>query len=369
MTDGARPKPASPLQDALALVVDDVAVNISVLGIILRKAGCRVVSAASAAQALERIRASRPDVILLDIVMPDEDGYALCTRLKAMPECAAIPVLFLSALTEPLDKVRAFTVGGADYVSKPFHAEEVLARVAHQLKLAQLQQALEREKAELQRSNAELRRAQEQAQAVFGAFIDLLPGHLLDEKYRIYERLGSGGFGVVYRATQLALDREVAVKLFRPHSRMDPKQSLRRFMQEGMLAGRIQHPNAVQVIDAGVAKEGIAYLVMELLRGHTLSDEMLRDRQVPLPRASVLVTQIAAALVHAHAAGVVHRDIKPDNIFLHCDSSSGLETLKVLDFGIAEDTTERERRSIVPQNREVLANHGLGRGTSERRSR
>ena len=121
------------------LVVDDTPINADVLTGLLSTTECDVRVALSGRDALAAVRVERPDVVLLDISMPDMNGYEVCRRLKADPATADIPVIFVSALDEPMDKVRAFEVGGADYVAKPFEPAEVLARIAYQLEITRLQ--------------------------------------------------------------------------------------------------------------------------------------------------------------------------------------------------------------------------------------
>ena len=320
--------------DSVILVVDDMAVNRQVLGTVLRKAGYQVQSASNAAQAMQQVNLQVPDLIMLDIMMPGIDGYGLCRRLLAESNTEKVPIIFLSALSEAEDKVKAFASGGADYVTKPFQAEEVLARVEHQLKIARLQRDLEREKAELLRLNHKLSASQLQTAAVFNSLTEVLPGLVLDNKYRIEEKIGSGGFGVVYRATHLGLQRLVAIKVFRPPAPASQHEALSRFQREGISTCRVSHPNAVAVLDSGLTAQGIAYLVMELLDGPTLHAEMLRKQRLSLQRCLQIMIPLCDVLVAAHAAGIVHRDIKPDNIMLH--QTPGGEVVKVLDFGIAK---------------------------------
>jgi diguanylate cyclase (GGDEF)-like protein len=125
------------------LVVDDTAMNLAVLVGILRGAGHRVRVANSGRGALASVQAQTPELILLDITMPDLDGYTVCRELKSNPGTAGIPVLFISALDDTEGKVRAFAEGGVDYIQKPFQAEEVIARVASHLKIGRLQRELE----------------------------------------------------------------------------------------------------------------------------------------------------------------------------------------------------------------------------------
>lgn len=138
------------------LVVDDTPENIAILSSLLR-GQYRTRVATNGAKALEiASSAERPDLILLDIAMPDMDGYEVCRRLKADESLRDIPVIFLSALNETVDKMKAFSVGGIDYVTKPFQAEEVQARVKTHLRLRQLLIELEKQNQTLQEYNEQL---------------------------------------------------------------------------------------------------------------------------------------------------------------------------------------------------------------------
>jgi len=125
------------------LIVDDTLANLQLLAGILKEAGYKVRPALSGKQALEAIKNQPPDLILLDIKMPDMDGYEVCRTLKSQPETKAIPIIFISALTDIEDKLKAFQAGGLDYISKPFQFEEVKARVWTHLQLKSYQNEME----------------------------------------------------------------------------------------------------------------------------------------------------------------------------------------------------------------------------------
>lgn len=135
-------------QDSI-LIVDDTAANLRLLASILTKANYIVRPARDGKSALASANSAPPDLILLDVMMPGMDGYEVCTKLKADEYTADIPVIFISALDDVQDKVRSFAVGGVDYIPKPFHADEVLARVKTHLTIRKLQQSLNEQIAEL----------------------------------------------------------------------------------------------------------------------------------------------------------------------------------------------------------------------------
>ncbi|HEV7377654.1 MAG TPA: protein kinase [Pyrinomonadaceae bacterium] len=164
--------------------------------------------------------------------------------------------------------------------------------------------------------------------------VDPLIGRTLDEKYRLDERLGTGGMGTVYRATHLLIDRPVAIKLLNPRYVEDEAAQVR-FRREARAAGRIQHTNAVTVTDFGRTSDGFVYIVMELLEGRTLRDVLAHDAPLDTARSVSMMLQISAAVGAAHEAGVIHRDMKPANIFI-VQRKDAPPYIKVLDFGIAK---------------------------------
>jgi serine/threonine protein kinase/tetratricopeptide (TPR) repeat protein len=169
---------------------------------------------------------------------------------------------------------------------------------------------------------------------------DPLVGLVLDEKYRLDERLGEGGMGTVYRATHLLIERPVAVKVLNPRLVADDTAK-ERFRREARAAGRLQHSNAVAVTDYGETKDGLVYLVMELLEGRQMREVLAREAPLDPARAVSLMLQISAAVEAAHDAGIIHRDLKPGNIFLVQRPDSPY-IVKVLDFGIAKLATSDE---------------------------
>src|SRR5262249_4402379 len=148
---------------------------------------------------------------------------------------------------------------------------------------------------------------------------------------QVMEKLGEGGMGVVYRAIDPSLGREVAVKLLRPDAAGDERRK-ERFLREARLAAQLLHPNIAAVHDVGDA-DGRIYIVMELVPGSSLR-KLLRDGAIPVPRALAIALQIARGLAKAHARGIVHRDLKPANVMVTDD----LE-VKILDFGLAKVPT------------------------------
>ncbi len=162
---------------------------------------------------------------------------------------------------------------------------------------------------------------------------DSLLGQTLAGKYRIEERLNEGGMGTVYRATHVLMDKTVAIKVLRASLAADEK-IVARFSREARAASRISHPHALSVTDFGEAENGVVFLVMEYLSGQTLKEVIRNEGPMALPRVVEIIRQVGGALDAAHEQGVVHRDLKSENIMLL--GNSGPDYAKVLDFGIAK---------------------------------
>ena len=161
---------------------------------------------------------------------------------------------------------------------------------------------------------------------------------IIDNKYRIDQLLGRGGMGAVYRARDVRLDRQVAVKVVRPEL-LDDNDARRRFRREAQIVARLQHPGIVSIFDFGTLDSGGAYLVMELVRGEDLRRVLHREGRLDPARAVRILSAVCAAIEAAHQEGVLHRDLKPENILL----PGGDVEAKVLDFGVAKLLEERGR--------------------------
>ncbi len=156
---------------------------------------------------------------------------------------------------------------------------------------------------------------------------------MLLQQFRIDEVVGSGGMGTVYRARQVTVGRDVAVKVLRAELAQD-EEAVARFEREARVATALDHPNVVRVLLSGRLDDGRVYIIMELLEGRSLSDELDAEGSLTVHRTLTILMKLCAGLSAVHAAGVVHRDIKPENIFL-VRRGADPDFVKVVDFGIA----------------------------------
>ena len=173
---------------------------------------------------------------------------------------------------------------------------------------------------------------------------DPLIGATVDGRYVVQGLLGAGGMGSVYRAHQKTMNRGIALKVLKRELSSDP-QIVKRFLREVQVVSVLRHPNTIMVYDFGQTPENLLYIAMELLEGRELSDKLKEVVALPITAALDMVIQVCGSLSEAHEKGVVHRDLKPDNIFLA--KLGGQDLVKVLDFGIAKLDTGNEQTQLT----------------------
>ena len=182
-----------------------------------------------------------------------------------------------------------------------------------------------------------------------------LIGRTLNHRYLVEDKIGEGGFGAVFRGKQIATGREVALKILHPHNVHD-ETIVARFRREAEACSKLRDPHTVTTYDFDETPDGILYLAMELLRGRALHHLQKAEGPLGAMRVLRILDQVAASLSEAHANGIVHRDMKPENVFI--ETRAGEDHVKVLDFGIAK---------VMSDDRQVPALTAVGQtlGTLE----
>jgi tRNA A-37 threonylcarbamoyl transferase component Bud32 len=183
---------------------------------------------------------------------------------------------------------------------------------------------------------------------------------MLGGRYRLERKRGEGGMGTVYEATDTALERHVAIKLIRDDW-VDSTEAVQRFRREARAAAGFAHPNVVTIFDYGVEGETRAFLVMELLEGSTLREELSRHKRLEPSRIVHIFRGVCSAVEAAHQRDLIHRDLKPENIFIAKSADATGEVIKVLDFGIAKFLPAHDGSS--PTRVTVATNTGMLVGT------
>jgi eukaryotic-like serine/threonine-protein kinase len=162
---------------------------------------------------------------------------------------------------------------------------------------------------------------------------DPFVGRVIDGRYEIQARIGEGGMGVVYKARQISIDRVIALKMLNQQMQGD-QTWVQRFYNEAKACSRLQHPNTIRMFDFGQTQDGRLFMTMEFLDGMSLRDALQRGPIAPQRVIKVLI-QCCASLAEAHSIGIIHRDIKPDNVFL-LNMAGSPDFVKLLDFSVAK---------------------------------
>ncbi len=295
----------------ILVVEDETPIRNNILSL-LRLEGFDVVDACNGQQGLALARQHLPGLILSDVMMPELDGYGLLEQLRADPLTAGIPLIFLTARTDRVDRRRGMNLGADDYLGKPFSHDELLEAVSARIKRSK---ALESAEAAPLVSALTLKK---------GATPD---APLAVKGYRILRKIGSGGMSDVFLAVRETDGRELALKLLNTKGK-DEVALLHRFIQECALLAQINHPNVAKIYDQGIS-DTHAFLAMEYFPGGDIKRRIASG--MTQNQALGVTTQVALALEQIHALGIVHRDVKPDNLMLRQDGSVAL-----IDFGIAK---------------------------------
>src|SRR6185295_6292282 len=163
---------------------------------------------------------------------------------------------------------------------------------------------------------------------------DPFVGKVIDGRYEIQQRVGEGGMGVVYKARQMSIDRTIALKMLNQQMAGD-QQWVQRFYNEAKACSRLQHPNTIKMFDFGQTQDGRFFMTMEFLDGQVLRGAIQSSAPMQPARVMRILVQCCASLAEAHSIGIIHRDIKPDNVFL-MNMPGSPDFVKLLDFSVAK---------------------------------
>lgn len=271
--------------------------------------------ASNVEEGLHKCAALHPDVILLDLHLPDSAGpKTLLAKFLPMGQ-----VVVFSAEGSRAVIGRILELGAAGFVSKADTTAQLLKAI----------RAAATTHGKIGTPNQGGPVYQQEIDSAIQVYQEWL-GKIVDERFRVLDVLGIGGYSVVYKAQDLETKSLVALKMIHQHlaTRSD---TVARFQREISTSRGLHHPNIAPIYGAGATENGQPYLAMEFLVGCTLSDEIEARGKLAPPRTVALAQQICAGLHHAHCSGVVHRDVKPANVFL----TEG-DAVKILDFGLVK---------------------------------
>lgn len=316
------------------LLVDDEPALLEVTAETLRVAGFSVETAANGPQALTRITVREPDVVIADVEMPGMSGYELCRRVRASGR-DAIPFLFCSGLGSDGSRVEGLQAGADDYLVKPVNGAELILKLTRQVERVRKLRAA---------------RTASREPPITAATLAAIEARLLRDgagvvrlgRFEPRAILGRGSMGTVFKAWDTKLERWVAIKTVRAGAGMAELWDgdlVRGLVAEAAMVARFNHPHVVSVYDVHDATDA-AYIVMEFVNGASL-EHLLRHSRLGTARTVPLLRALASALAAAHAANVLHRDVKPGNVLVGRDGA-----IKLTDFGIASFVSSRMRDTV-----------------------
>ncbi len=296
------------------LIVEDDAALRETLKSFLETEGFEVITADDGEKGCQLALEEKIDLVVLDVSLPDLNGFEVCRKIRA--QGLMTPVFMLSGeKKEELDKALGLDIGADDYLLKPFGTKEFLARL----------------KALLRRSRFKVEETGEyyaQTETLEFPIHKLPRGSTFAGRYEIVEELGRGGMGRVYRVTDKKIGEDVALKVLNPAVAAD-KKTIQRFRNELRYARKIAQRNVCRMFDLS-DEDGTPYITMEYVPGEDLKGLLKKTGQLTTKKAVSIAKQVCDGLAEAHRLGVVHRDLKPQNIMIDREGNA-----RIMDFGIA----------------------------------
>lgn len=294
------------------LIVEDDAVSSRLLQIHLEKSGLDTHIARDGQEALQIAEELRPDLIVLDVMMPKMNGFEVCEHIRRLPDLHDVPIIFLTGEMQEQKIIQAYDLGADDYISKSGFKPTILAAKIKQF----------------------LRRRQRQ---VFQNVDALKPGMLLGARYEILREIGRGGMGVVYLVRHQRLGFQLALKAMNIQ-RPNREKSQLRFLREIKSLAELHHPNLVRIHDSGEFGQ-IPYYVMEYVPGGSLYQKLQERGALSAKESLQIAGKLAAGLQCAHECRILHRDLKTENILFRKDGEPVLT-----DFGLVLDIADESKR-------------------------
>lgn len=332
-------------EPATVLIADDNPEARRLLEVHVMREGYRAIVVENGKQALEILASHNVDAVLLDIDMPEKDGYDVLAAVKTDPRCAHVPVLMISGGGALDDQVRCIEMGAVDYLTKPFNQAVLRARLAaciannrqHDRELQGKHQSFSAFPT-IQSPESESRTVltpPPRPATAMPSMQETRPQNTLTQSLGriVLERMiGSGSMVNVFLGHHELLDLPVAVKVLRPDRLTDPEMRAR-ILREARVTARVGHRNIVRLLEAGETENGI-YLAYEYVDGGTLEELLARspDRMLSIFEAARIAREIATGLAEINWIGITHRNINPGNILL---TQTG--EVKLADLGLAKD--------------------------------
>jgi serine/threonine protein kinase len=266
-------------------------------------------------------REDAPRIVILDWDMPGLSGIEVLRLLRSTAHGPDTYVVLLTARQQKRELIEALEAGADDFLSKPFEPRELQLRLA---------------------KGVSFRESRAKSRERGGA---PLAASTIGDKFRLEKKIAEGGMASIWLGVHLSLGINVAIKLMKPD--VAAMADYASFEREARAAAQLRNEHIVRIYDHGLTNDGSPFLVMEYLSGESLRERIERAGPMPLDEVVLVVEQVALALTEAHARGVVHRDVKPENILLVDDPERAAGfTVKLVDFGLAKPDWTHETKAL-----------------------
>lgn len=338
------------IENPKILIIEDSRTDAMILRrIVEQRLKAQVTVVVDGLEGLRKTLATQPDVVLLDLDLPGLRGEEVCRIVRSSPVHSHIPIIIVSELAgTKREELEALGIGADAYMAKPFVPEELVQNISHTLELLSdtVEHASDSGEPPPPTSDSITSAMWEAGRTTRRRMRKEDTRKYLGTRfggYYLHEFIGAGGFGTVYKATQVSLDRTVAIKVLLSEAATDLELRAR-FRREAQIMARLNHPGVVQIFDTG-EREHTIYIAMEFVDGPAFSAMANAKPPVVLSfeRQLDVVEQLCDALSYLHHQGVVHRDIKPANVLLSKENR-----VKLTDFGISQ--MPRSRASLEQTN-------------------
>jgi len=301
---------------AKILVIDDDSVLTDTVDLWLTFQKHEVTVANTGFAGWDLLQKNQFELVVLDWDLPDVNGIDILKRFRETG--GATPIIMLTGHSSINDKAAGFDSGANDYMTKPFEMEELSIRIKAILRS---QAAVAAPPAPLGQGNEEVLKKAD------------LAGTRLAASYEFLDVIAEGAYGIVFKARHPRLDKLVAIKMLLS-SKLN-EVAIARFEREARAITQIDHYNVITVHDYGVTERNRPYMVMDYVQGESLLEKIDREGALPLATALAILIQVCTGLEEAHSKGIIHRDLKLENIILQQSRSDRADWVKIVDFGLA----------------------------------
>lgn len=284
-------------------------------------------------KALSSLEEIKPDLILSNLIVSGYDGFTFLDKIKSMEKFKDVPFIFISSKSDSFNIKKGLSLGAIDFISKPFDVEILVTKINKYLNLEQKIDFSKR---------VPLREFPEEKKEEF-SYEKLKEGYIIANRFQLLKEISEGGMGRIFIAKDLELREEIVLKFLKKNL-IEDKKMLEKFKEEVRITRKLSHPNIVKIYDFWEVDE-LKFITQEYIEGRSLREILSKSGPPPVPVGLKFAKFLARAFAYSHSLGVLHMDIKPDNVLI-----TNTNEVKVLDFGIAKIFEESSFKRVTSES-------------------